>query len=413
MSASVTFFPVGNGDMTLIQLDNDQTVLIDIHVRSAADDPDDEMPDVMTDLRGKLKRDELGRLYVDAFLLSHPDKDHICGLEEHFHLGPPSDWDEDEDKIVIREMWSSPLVFRRAGEEELEVDDAQAWWKEARRRVARFKEAGFQTTEGDRILIMGQDVDGKTDDVSEIVIPTGATFSAVNRVSAGAFEGCLLGPLPPSDDKEEEEVLSTNASSVIVRFSIRGGGVADKCRFLCGGDAGVAIWERLWAEYDGTDRLTYDILLAPHHCSWRSLSYDSYSEHGEDAEVCEAALHALAGARDGAIVVASSRAIKPEDPDPPSDRAKREYISILDDDDERFLCVADHWDDHGVALQLKVGAEGLELGTPGNDAPIEVKGMSAAIFGISATEQLERAQMAAEKMRAQSSASKPWGSDCS
>ncbi|MFX4790334.1 metallohydrolase, partial [Acinetobacter baumannii] len=79
------------------------------------------------------------------------------------------------------------------------------------------------------------------------------------------------------------------------RFSIRGGGILDKCRFLTGGDAEVAIWERLWGKH-GTyqaDRLSYDILQAPHHCSWHSLSYDSYSTYGEDAEVCDDARSAL------------------------------------------------------------------------------------------------------------------------
>lgn len=62
MAASITFFPVDNGDMTLLKFDNDQTMLIDMHVREAADDEDDDTPDVMADLRGRLKRDEKGRL---------------------------------------------------------------------------------------------------------------------------------------------------------------------------------------------------------------------------------------------------------------------------------------------------------------------------------------------------------------
>ena len=61
MTASITFFPVGNGDMTLITFDNDQKLLVDLHARKAADDDDDDTPDVMTDLRGRLTRDEKGR----------------------------------------------------------------------------------------------------------------------------------------------------------------------------------------------------------------------------------------------------------------------------------------------------------------------------------------------------------------
>ena len=361
MSASITFFPVGNGDMTLVTFDNDQKLLIDLHVRKAADAEDDDMPDVMADLRSRLTRDEKDRLFVDGFLLSHPDKDHICGLANHFHLGPPDEWDEDGDKILIREMWSSPIVFRRACKSHVLCDDAKAWAKEARRRVALYREKGSGTVEGDRIQIMGEDADGKTDDILAIVVKADGIVTKLNRVASGTFEARLLAPIPHGDDEELEELLGKNHSSVVLRFSIRGGGILDKCRFLTGGDAEVAIWERLWGKH-GTyqsDWLSYDILQAPHHCSWRSLSYQSYSTYGEDAEVCEDARSALAQIRKGAIVVASSKAIDPEEADPPSDRAKREYISIVDGESDRFICVADIWEDEERALQYEITSSGI------------------------------------------------------
>ena len=361
MTASITFFPVGNGDMTLVVFDNDQTLLVDLHARSAADDEEDDTPDVMTDLRPRLQRDHDGRLYVDGFLLTHPDKDHVGGLETHFHLGPPDDWKKADDKILIREMWSSPVVFRRANSTTTLCDDAKAWAKEARRRVQQFRDDGYATVEGDRIQIMGEDENGKTDDILDIVVKIDELAIKLNRVASGTFEARLLAPMPQDDDEELDELLAKNRSSVILRFSIRGGGILDKCRFLSGGDAEVAVWERLWGKHEAeqADWLIYDILQAPHHCSWHSLSYDSYSDYGEDAEVNADARSALAQARKGAIIVASCKTIDPGDCDPPSDRAKREYISILDDDDERFLCVADVWDDEGRALQYEIASSGI------------------------------------------------------
>src|SRR5256885_12269916 len=68
--------------MTLIKFgDLDATtLLIDVNIRQDADDPDGEARDVAKDLRERLKKDENGRPYVDAFLLSHPDQDRS---EEH------------------------------------------------------------------------------------------------------------------------------------------------------------------------------------------------------------------------------------------------------------------------------------------------------------------------------------------
>ncbi len=361
MTASLTFFPVCNGDMTLLELDNEQKLLIDLHVRKAADDPEDDTPDVMAMLRARLTRDEKGRLFVDGFLLSHPDKDHIGGLERHFHLGPPDEWDEEDDKILIREIWSSPIVFRRASSRHVLCPDAKAWAKEARRRVALYRETRSPGIEGNRIQIMGEDIDGKTDDILGIVIKAEGVVNALNRVAAGAFEARLLAPLPQGDDEDLDALLAKNRSSVILRFSIRGAGYADKCRFLTGGDAEVAIWERLWDKHGAynADWLTYDVLQAPHHCSWHSLSYYSYSTYGEEAEVCEGARNALSQTRKGAVIVASCEHIDPEDADPPSDRAKREYISIVDDKKDRFVCVTDVWDDESQPLKYDIVSSGI------------------------------------------------------
>ncbi|WPZ07579.1 ComEC/Rec2 family competence protein [Pelagerythrobacter marinus] len=387
MTASIVFFPVGNGDMTLVTLDNDQKLLIDLHARKAADNDDDDAPDVMSDLRERLTRDAKGRMFVDGFLLSHPDKDHITGLETHFHLGPPEDWDEDEDKILIREMWSSPVIFRRACKSHTLCSDAKAWAKEARRRVALYRENGVIGGEGNRIQIMGEDEDGKTDDILGIVVKTTEIVAKLNESRSGAFEGRLLAPLPQGDDEDTEELLAKNRSSVIIRFSIRGDGILDKCCFLSGGDAEVAVWERLWEDLgdDSADWFEYDILQAPHHCSWHSLSYDSWSDLGEDAKVCEAARSALGQIRKGAIVVASSKTIDPDDADPPSDRAKREYISIVDGKSDRFVCVADIWDAEEHTLEYQIAASGITKTVK------SVAKAAAAAMGIGATASQARA----------------------
>jgi len=380
MTASLTFFPVSNGDMTLLELDNGQKVLIDVNIRGAADDDDDDTPDVAQDLKGRLNRDSKGRLYVDAFLLSHPHTDHVTGLRNHFHLSTPESWVKKDDKILIREMWSSPVVFRRADASgETLCDDALAWRKEARRRVQLFRDKAFDTAEGDRILILGEDIDGKTDDILDIVVKLNETFCACNRIDADAFEARLLAPLPPEDD-EDEDTLRHNQSSVIVRFALAGGGITDRCRFLTGGDAEVAIWNRLWTIHgdENADWLSYDILQTPHHCSWRSLSYDRWSEMGEDVKVDPDAREALSQTRKGAVIVASCKPIKADDDNPPHERAKREYIDIVGDAD-RFYCTDEYWGDKNIALEFEVKSSGVvrKIGTAAK--------VAASALGISAT----------------------------
>jgi hypothetical protein len=361
MPARIVFFPVDNGDMTLIELDDGRTVLIDVNIRAAADDEDDETPDVGALLRERLKTDDQERHYVDAFLLSHPDQDHCRGLRSHFHLGPASEYPKNSGKIFIREMWSSPLVFRRASSVHKLCDDAAAFNAEATRRVLQYKDRPWSVDSGDRILVLGDDRDGKTDDIPGIVVKTGQTFSQIDGVKASSFAAVLLAPLCVDSD-EEEEVLTKNQSSTILRFSLNADDHYDVGRFLTGGDAEVAIWEKLWAKHQqNSDVLSYDILQTPHHCSWHSLSYDSWSDYGEDVEVAEDARKALGQARKGATLVASSKPISDDDFDPPCIRAKREYAEIADEAQGSFVCTMEYIEtEKKKVLEFNIGSGGVK-----------------------------------------------------
>ena len=381
MTATLNFFPVGNGDMTLIEFDNGQTLLIDCNIRQAADDENDGTLDVASELRKRLKRDDQGRLYVNAKLLSHPDQDHCGGLRNHFHLGSPETWSAKDDKILINEMWSSPIVFRRASRNHKLVADAQAWATEARRRVQYFRDYGIAAA-GNRLKILGEDENGKTDDLHGIVVRIDEWITAIDAGPVGSFQALLLAPLPIAADEDEEEALAKNRSSVVLQFRLTGDGVPDAGRYLTGGDAEVGVWSRLWRKHGpgNAQALTYDLLLSPHHCSWHSLSEDSWSQLGEDAQVDPDARAALAQTRDGAVVISSSKPVVDDDSDPPCIRAKREYVGIVDGQADRFYCVGDTPDE---VLEFEFGSLGPQKKRRG------LAGVAAAL-GVGATSRTPR-----------------------
>lgn len=82
------------------------------------------MFDVKADLLKELKKDGLGRPFVDLFISTHPHDDHCKGFAENFYHGEVDDYDKDKnkDEIIIEELWitprglnnnlSSPAVFR-------------------------------------------------------------------------------------------------------------------------------------------------------------------------------------------------------------------------------------------------------------------------------------------------------------
>lgn len=354
----ITFFPVGNGDMKLLELESSSRILVDINIRQVGEG----IRDVAKDLRNLLTTDEKGRPYVDAMVLSHPDQDHCRGLEEHFHLGPLSEYDDKAEtkKIVIREMWSSPIIFRRASVNHTLCSDAKAWAKEARRRVKLFKENGIGEN-GDRILILGEDINGKTDDLEDILFRPEDSITEVSGKEQINFSALLLAPLIATDIEDEKE-LTKNESSVIFNYCIGVVKVPEAVHFLSGGDAEVLIWEHLWQKHKSNPSiLKYDLLCAPHHCSWHSLSYDSWSEKGRKAAVSKDARSALAQALDGAVIVASSNEIQDDDIDPPCIRAKEEYESILKDVTGEFYntaCYPDSKDPEPLIFEVTAGGLG-------------------------------------------------------
>ena len=363
MKSIITFFPVDNGDMTLIKLSDKTIILVDINLRESAEDEEDPSLDAVKGLRDRLEHDDDGRPYVDAFLLTHPDQDHCRGLKKHFHLGPQSDYDFDPPegeklKIVIREMWSSPMIFRRASKNNLLCDDAKAFNTEARRRVKLFRDNGF-SMEGDRILIIGEDEEGKTEGLEPLLVKLDEVFRTINGKRNDHISIRVLGPFSIQEDSEEEEKLRKNHSSVILQYSFAANGQDDACLFLSGGDAGVYIWERLWGRKKSkTSHIQYDLLLTPHHCSWHSLSHDSWSED-ENPQVSQDAKSALSQARDGAFIVSSSKPIKDDKSDPPCWGAKMEYLSILESVDGEFFCTGEHPNEEAPEpLTFKISKEG-------------------------------------------------------
>lgn len=340
MSGTITHFRVGNGDMTLMTLDDaDKTrILVDCNISEGAEEADDR--DGRDALRDRLQRDADGRLYVDVMVLSHPDQDHCYGLQHEFHLGPLTDYAKGSDKIVIREMWSSPLIFRRRSEDHPLCEDAIAWNSEAKRRVNWFRNNKPTTpADGNRILILGGDEPGHTDGVEELVIPAGSVLNHVRGKTNDYISVRLLAPLPA--EELAEETLDKNHSSIIMQLALSAARDDEtKTLFLTGGDAAVAIWNKLWSKYsNNTDALEYDLLLAPHHCSWGVISFEPYdSGKGKPDTAARASLSVI---RDGGTIVSSSKTIENDDDDPPCHGAKLEYEKITQNAAGTFLCTAD------------------------------------------------------------------------
>lgn len=213
--------------------------------------------------------------------------------------------------------------------------------------------------------------------MESILVKLDEVFCIINGKKNDNISIRVLGPLPVQDDSEEEEKLRKNHSSVILQISFKADGEDDACLFLTGGDAGVYIWESLWnRKKNRLSDIEYDLLLSPHHCSWHSLSYDSWSED-ENPQVSPNAKSALSQRRDGAIIVSSSKPIKDDKNDPPCWGAKKEYLSILKPVSGKFYCTGEHPNEEKPEpLTFKVSKEGFQ---PPSKRSTPITGLAVAV----------------------------------
>jgi beta-lactamase superfamily II metal-dependent hydrolase len=366
-NSKIIFYPVDNGNMILIKLKDKTTILIDMHIRKKShDDNAEEFYDVLSHLKENLEKDSKGRYFVDAFILTHLDKDHIGGLEDNFYLGSlDKEKDKDKDKIIIKETWSSERFWRRETEKITLSTDAKAYNKEMRRRVKLHKNSGEKIQkQGDKAIIIGNK-DGEHD---KIIYKIGDTISKVNSKNLDYFKMNILGPLEQQENEDKETFDAKNRGSVVLQLEIKVGAYTNKV--LLTGDAEVDVWEYMHNKYD-SKKLEYDILCTPHHCSMASLGRKKDKNKKGNYIISKNAKKALSYAKEGAIIISSSKEILDDDKNPPHYEAMKEYKKILKPKNGDFICTGEYPKKSDIEpIVIEFTSAGTQLKTGGSKSKI-------------------------------------------
>jgi hypothetical protein len=98
----LTFYPLGNAETMLINVENGRRILIDY---ANMRDQNDKY-DLRCDLYKLLKEDLANTKsdYYDVVVFTHLDNDHICGFSDFFWLEHKLKG-QTEERITINEMW--------------------------------------------------------------------------------------------------------------------------------------------------------------------------------------------------------------------------------------------------------------------------------------------------------------------
>jgi len=324
---SITYFPVGNGDTSLIQLSNGFNILIDCNITNASkDESDDTTYDVHNHLLSVLKK-EKNVPFVDAFILTHPDEDHCRGFGETFYTGDPSTYSDKHKKdglIRIDELWFTPRIFS-PHEKDL-CDTAKTIRKEARRRLQLYQDKKTERkNSGNRLHIIGYTDNPEIKGLDEIITTPGNMINSINGSTLKDFSIFVHAPFKKDTDSKWAD---RNDTSVVfqARFDVEEEKNAALVFF--GGDSGFEIWEDI-LKNSKEATLSWDIFLAPHHCSWTFFNEVPYKE-GDKAS--KSSLDLLNKKHAGAIVIASCKPIKDDDDNPPHHAAKEQYIENIGKD---------------------------------------------------------------------------------
>lgn len=324
---SFIFWPVGCGDSTTVVISDNEVLQIDLNDTAIAEAKDNEKIPLVDELVAKLPQKD-GKPYLSCFVLTHPDQDHCRGFADLLK------------RVTIGELWHTPRVFREFNDGENQCDDAKAFRKEAKRRVAATIRAGGDPGPGHRVRVVGYDDLLKEDDYCglplEFFTTPGQRVTTLDGVAIPErFAAFVHAPFrnDPADDRNE--------TSLAMKVMIGSSNCAMSGLFF--GDLAYPTLRKVFDETKGHGNLSWldwNVLLAPHHCSKKAM-YEKDAD-GNDVRKQDILDDLEARQLTPGFVVASSAAIPGSNTsgdNPPHAKAKNRYSEIVKND---FLCTGEY-----------------------------------------------------------------------
>lgn len=331
---TIKYYPVCNGDQSLITLADKTTILVDCNIREGAKGDDNEnLYDVHADLLKSIEKDSNGVPFVDVFILTHGDQDHCRGFAKNFYQGDPSKYSEADKKnnlIRVDAMWFSPMIA-----EEFTNDDEDAYQVEAERRLKLHQNNDSKKDDaGNRIRIIGYDGNKKYEDLDDMRSIPGDVVTRFNDKEQDTFSIFIHSPF-----KEQLTSAEKDKNSTSIVFQARFKEKKTDTKFITlamfGGDSDHYAWDRILSKTkkSGKDSsesaLEWDIFLSPHHCSWSFFNDRPQADNPDPKQTSLDVLDYKRGT--SPKIIASCKKIVAAKPNPPHDAAKKQYVKKVGD----------------------------------------------------------------------------------
>lgn len=310
MAHKITFYPEGNADSCLVEPEGGGLLLFDYadkHVEGGLE------VDLSAALGGKLE--ESGRDGFDVVAFTHLDDDHIHGATEFFHLRHSPTY-QGEGRAKIEELWvpAGAITESNLTGERLTIR------AEARHRL--IKGEGIRVFSRPKALEAWLNSKGiRLEDRAHLITDAGKVVPGFDKWVDGV-EFFAHSPFALHQDGDER--VDRNRDSLVLQATFRYG-PRDVRLFLSADSTHEALANivRLSESHGNGERLEWDIMKIPHHCSSYSLAADKGVKVTEPEEDVARLFEEYGQV--GGILVSPSEPIPSNDGDQPPHRQAANY----------------------------------------------------------------------------------------
>lgn len=319
MAHEITFYPEGNADTCLIEGEGGSLLLFDYADYHKPDDEDDLRVDLAAALREKLEAS--GRDGFDVVAFTHLDDDHIHGASDFFYLRHAQRY-QDAGRTKIDELWVPAGAITEEGLKE----EPRIIRQEARYRLRQGE--GIRVFSRPELLRGWLESQGlRLEDREHLITDAGQLVPNFRKEHHG-IEFFVHSPF--AHRQNEGELVDRNRDSLVLQSILRH--KARDTRLFLSADSGyeaLAEIVSLSEYYGNSERLEWDIMKVPHHCSSYSLADKKGDEITTPVEDVDR-LFKYYGTG-GGILVSPSKPIPSNDVDnqPPHRQAANYYKGVV------------------------------------------------------------------------------------
>lgn len=270
----LTFFPIGNADTCLVELQDGRRMLVDFADVADKDKDDDKRCNLSALLSEDFEEAEVDEYHIVAF--THLDDDHCHRASEYFWLDHAATYQGDGRKKIAT-LWVPAGVITEEGV----TGDARAIRQEARYRLKN-GEGIIVFSRPERLRNWLEENDLTVEDREDCFVDAGQLVPGLT-IMGDAVE--VFAHSPHATRTDDNGLEDRNGDSLVFQMRFREGSYDTDVLFAADVNHEVlAEIVDITKYHKNDDRLHWNIYKLPHHCSYTAIGPDKGTDKTQPTE---------------------------------------------------------------------------------------------------------------------------------